>query len=532
MAWFIPGLDDEIVKDAQAGFVGGQQSFPPPDQIPQNAAVTLTNVDIIDGTATTRRGTEALLSAGTGQIQGLFWYDTPTRERLAAVVGGVLTEWDGSAWTPVAGYTAESTTSQICFAQLVDKLYIAEAGANLFQWDGTTLTDLGHALGAPGNPPEGAKFVISTSNRLWLAGFNGVTDTDSPDTLWASLLLDADANGWQQVFGNIRIGGGEGDPITGLIAWDDNKVVVLKRNSVYVVTADPITTSSADSTHTLGNATVTKLSENIGCVSHRSAARVGNDIWFLSDDGVFSLGRVIADNQREIKQARSLPVQDIIDSINWLAADTAAALFWDNRYMLSLPVGEETLPSVTLVYNTQRQAWSGLWTGWGPLCWTITRASGLERVVFGRSDSYVWQWLDYVPDSSEVEADFEDDGEPVATDIVTRAMIFNDAYAPKSLLNVRTEFFESQANATVGVRLDETEEILLASDFMTAAGVLLLPFTLPQILPNDGLRIRSFGGQHLQQFNNISVRVRSDRGKLAVRAVLLTGFPCTVRLEQ
>lgn len=517
-------LDDTMIVDATGNFTGGQISFGPADQIPAVAARELVNVDTVDGTATTRRGAESLGAPGTGQIQGIAWYDTPDIEQLVVFSSGTPYEYDGSTWAQITGYSAPNTVTQICFAQLIDLLYFAQVGANLMSYDGTSITDLGAVTGTPGDPPTSMAFVIQQQGRLWGAGI-----PDSPDTLWVSYILDGTM--WNATYGNIRVGSGDGDPITGICGWDQNRIAVFKRNSIYIVSADPQTTTTVDLAHSLANASITKLSDTIGCVSHRSIARVGNDIWFLSDDGVFSLGDVLAVDQKEIKQAHSFPVQDIIDRINWNYASSTSGFCWQNRYFISLPLDDETAPNNTLVFNTKRPSWNGLWTGWAPLCFALSKRAGNERMVFGRPDGYVWQWLEYIRKENEVETDFQDAGVFYPTAILTRAHIFNDAICLKSLLNCTVEFFESHCNATVGVIIDEGEPTTLQADFSTAAGILLLPFTLPAILPNDGLKRRAFGCQHIPQFRNTQILITAAQDKLSLRAVLLTGFEDTIQLE-
>ena len=327
------------------------------------------------------------------------------------------------------------------------------------------------------------------------------------------------AGTWDETNLRLRIGAGEGDPITGLAEWDNYQIVVFKRNSIYIVRADPAKTSGDDAGTSLAQAEVTKISDTIGCVSHRSIARVGSDLWFLSDGGVFSIGHVLAQATRELKEAVSGPVQDIIQRINWSAAHTAAAVVWDNRYLLSLPLDGATTPDAVLVYHAQRKAWSGLWTGMDAMDWALSKAAGHERLNFGRADGSVRRWLDYIPRADEVESTFQDAGVNIPTRITTRAMNLGEAVCEKSGLSVQAEFFESQAMATVAVRLNEDAPIPLGSDFATSIGSLVLPLLLPAILPGLGVKRKAFGTQAVDAVP-LAASCRQQRGgqaKLAGR---------------
>jgi hypothetical protein len=526
-------LDDRVLVDACTGFAGGQCSYGPPDQLPPTQAARLVNIDIRDGTAATRRGAESLgdLPSGSGAslpVQGLGWFDTPAAEYLVAAANARLWKWDGTGWTLLNGYTAVTPAAQVCLVQLINKLYIADGASNLHEWDpaGAGLTDLGHVT-ASGNPPQGLHFLLAAAGRLWGAGLSG-----SPDALWASELFAAGVTGWSSSFGSIRIGQGEGDPITGLAELDDYQVVVFKRNSIYIVRADPADTADYSSGPGLANCTVTKISDTIGCVSHRSIARLGSDVWFLSDGGVFSIARVLAEKDREVKAAVSLPVQDLIERINDRVAVSAAAIVWENRYLLALPLDDALTPNAVLVWNTQRNAWSGTWEGWAPTCWAMSKGEGHERLNFGRADGAAWRWLDYLPATNEVESTYQDAGASVPTLIETRALTFHETVCEKSPLSVQTEFFGSRAAATVAVRLDEEPPITLQAEIGTRPGELLLPFAPPAVLPGGGVKRRAFGAQHLAPFRSLQAVISSPAGKLVLRSITATAFANTMRLEQ
>ncbi len=517
----LDALNDPLLVDSCPGFAGGQRSYGPPDQLQPAEAYRLVNMDIGDGTATTRRGTETLGEALPGAIQGLCWYDTPAHEYLVAAANGALWKWDETAWAGFSIYAAD-VTAPIRFAQLLDALYIAAAGAHLHAWDGATLTDLG--TGGAAQPPLG-NILIGAQNRLWLAGIAAM-----PDALHASHLSDGAT--WDAAHLMIRVGAGEGDPITGLAEWDDYQIVVFKRNSIYVVRADPATTSGIDAAHALSNATVTKISDALGCVAPGLIARVGSDLWFLSDAGVFTIGRVLAQTQREVKEAASLPVHDVIERIQRGLASQAIGIYWKHRYLLSLPLDDESGPGTVLVYHTQRECWSGLWTGWAPRCWAASKAAGQERLNFGRADGEMRRWLDYVPAGNEVESTYQDAGAHLPSSVETRATTFREPASPKSALSLQVEFFGSRATAAVAVQLDQNEPVILRQEVATDPGTLLLAFDLPALLPGHGVKRRAFGAQHLPPFRSLQAAISAPAGKLSVRGVVVSGFVNSVVLEE
>ena len=329
----------------------------------------------------------------------------------------------------------------------------------------------------------------------------------------------------------LRLGAGAGDPITGLAEWDDSQIVVFKRNSIYVVKADPALTSGGASAP-LSKAVVTKISDTIGCVSHRSIARVAGALWFLSESGVFRLERIVAKSQLEVKPAVSLPVQDVIDRIPPGAASLAAAIYWNHLYLLALPLDGAAQPADVLVCNTQRGAWSGLWTGWSPQCWTLARPGGQDRLVFGRPDGQVRRWLDYVSAAAEAPGTYQDAGADIASTVITRGLIFKDPLCPKSALHVEAAFFRSRALATLALSLDEEPALPLGAGFPTDPGELSLSFTLPASLSTSGLRRRAFSAAHLPAFRALQAVITAPAGKLVLRSLLATAFTNTQALER
>lgn len=527
-------LDDPLLFDTVPDFSGGQVSNHPASVLAGSQYSSGLNVDIKTKLAVTRRGTISLGQVNPGsnfRVQSLQWFDTPSLEYLVAAADGQLWKYDETSWTSLNAYQSLGPTdAQIGMAQVVGTMYIADNSTDLYSWDGTTLTDLG--TGSSTQPPQG-NIILAFTFRLFIAGV-----TAFPDAIYVSTSL---VTAWDTAKLMIRIGTGDNDPIIGLAPWDTNQVVVLKRNSVYILEADPLATATD-----LSTATVTKVTDRIGCVAQRSVQVVGNDVWFLSDFGIRSVRRVLAQTQREVSEDLSEPVHDVIQRINWLLADKCASFYWDNKYMLSLPLDEDLEPTVLLVFDTLQQAFSGVWTGWTPLCFVLTKANQLQRVNFGQPDGTVSRWLDFVPIDSETLTTFQDNGVNIQTQLVSRGMIFGDGtantsnkglqfvdgQATKSPFSVEASFYQSAALADVSLAFDQGEEGSLEEGFVTQGGIpLILPFFLPAVIGSNAVKRRVFPARQFNAFREMQVIVNSSQDKLALRAIAASAFGDTVAPE-
>lgn len=513
-------IDDPPVFDVCESFAGGQSSFERVNRIEVNQAGELVNLDIVrTGLLTTRRGTAKVGSAAVvagARVQGMAHYFTPTNHFLVIAINQGLWKWDGATWAAIPGsFSAVDGNVDVSFAQGINVLYFCDGASNLFSWDGTTMTNIGTGTNVL---PRVYRVLQWHTNRLFGAGV-----ASEPDAVDVSNLLRGDI--WNLTTQSFRVGAGDGEPVVALCPWLDFDLIVLKRNSLWVANTDP--------SQLVANWSINLIHRRIGCVSQRSVVQVGQDVWFLSDTGVRSVRRTLATTQNEISEAISFPVQDIIDRINWSAAGEAAAVYWQNRYLISLPLDGATDPNYVLVYNTQTKGWSGLWTGWSPVCFCPTTLNGDFRLNMGRNDGLVWQWLDYVLATAETSATFQDDGTDIATRVVTRAMTFTEAVCRKKGLSLEVEFFNCTALADVSVVLDQETTAVLAAGVTTTVGTpVVLPATLPFTLAGTGVKRRTFGMLHLDPYRELQAKIETSAGKIALRQVLAAAFTEALEVEK
>lgn len=531
MIFNIDSMDDPIIQDGAKSFAGGQVSNLRANQLDPTQWAQLLNVEIArNGTGTTRRGTvqlgAAAVSAGP-TIQGLFYYDTPSNAYLVAVNNAKLYKWASPNWTQIAtGWTGTDTSVQYSLAQGVLKLFWTDGIGHLQSWDGTTLTDEG-AADTNTDPPRAAKSIVWFTSRLIAAGV--ATD---PDGVYFSNFLEAGAGKWNRTTQQLRVGAGEGDPITGLCAWLDDNLVVLKRRSIWLVNCDP--QASAAASGGVSVLDIKPIHKKIGCPAPKTAVQVGSDILVLTDSGVRSVQRTIAaETQSQIGPPVSEPIQDIIDRINLSAIGTSYATFWNNHYFLALPLDSATSPNTVAVFNALTSTWMGTWTGWLPSAFGVRSDSGITKMVIGHFGGKVADWMDYVSPLAEVDATFQDMGVAIATSALSRALNFGEVSCPKSGLNTEFEFNNSSADCTIYSVIDDAVTAsLYEGPFATYGAQVLLPQILPFNLPNAaGIIRKSFDAQRLGQFREIQYQITSTSKKLVISQFSMSGFNDTAVLQ-
>jgi hypothetical protein len=262
--------------------------------------------------------------------------------------------------------------------------------------------------------------------------------------------------------------------------------------------------------------------------------QAGADVFFLSDSGVRSVARTLAsESQNQLGPALSDPIADIIARINPAAIQYACATYWRNRYILSVALDSDTYPQHTLILNTLTGTWSGYWTGISPTAYVRRIHGSTPKLCIGQSDGKVVDFRDYTPESSEVDADYEDDdAAEYPTVIETRAFTCGDQDAHKTGLFTRMEFKLSQGEATVSVVAGKNETPQELATFSTDGGALTLPFTLPATLPSGGYLPKSFGLMHLGQWRELRVRIESAAHKIALNKVSVGAFMDTFKIEE
>ena len=207
-------------------------------------------------------------------------------------------------------------------------------------------------------------WAVYFQRRLWCpfwytpAGTFGsytFTDKEQRDEIVASDILDGDT--YDQIYSQFRISGGTADYVVGMQPFFDDRLMVLNRNSLHLVTGTQ---------GNLQDTVVRELTREVGCLSRKSIVAYGNAVFFLSDNGIYGVEFQDEYNLRGIQEPLSLTIQPIMDRVNKRLADKSVGIYFNNRYWLALPLdsvagaNDATGNNSVLIYNILNKGWESI----------------------------------------------------------------------------------------------------------------------------------------------------------------------------
>lgn len=518
-------VDDQLAYERVESFGGGMDAYTHSTLLPPDASQYLENVLILDNLeARTRPGADLLGAAGqpaASKIQGLLWFDNGTNTHLVAGSNGNLYKWDGAAWTQMNGWNLVDAVTSFAAAMGVDKALFSD-GQTMRIWNGAAWSAA--PTNTPTSLPVGATALLWHVGRMWAAGFPGTGGAGKErDAVCGSALLNFDDGQWNLTDWSFRVGAGDGDPVVGLVSMpasvpEQAVLGVLKRNSIHIIRTDP----TVQFTNFQDQLAPEPVANGVGVVGPRAAAVLANDlIYVASDRSIRSLARMeAAATQYQVSPPLSLPVQPYLDQVNWAVANTIAVVRYRQLALVAVPLGAALTPNTVLVWNGRLQRWVGIWTGWTPQAFEITRFNGQQHLVIGDSVGNVNQWKDTSDDTASTT--YLDNGNPITTRTWTRSFLFQEPLNPKDPFHSEARF--STANALVNFTLNaDGSDLFTWQADMRQQGPNLpqqLPFNLQQatnIPARKGLR-----GQ--PPFSEAFVKIESTQGWYALRNFSLSAF--------
>lgn len=191
------------------------------------------------------------------------------------------------------------------------------------------------------------------------------------------------------IFGFGRMFPGTDDKVVGLFSFADDKLVAFNRNSIFIF---------SDTTELPGKKEL--VTQELGLVARNSVVQVGNQIIFLSDNGVYGVSFQDLYNLRGNDVPLSEPIQNIFDDINKEQWDRSVGIYFDNRYYLAIPLSNGELTNFQsaannnciLIFNFLNKKWESIdsvgniTSGGLPVSWDIQNllvaGDGEDRAVY------------------------------------------------------------------------------------------------------------------------------------------------------
>jgi hypothetical protein len=209
-------------------------------------------------------------------------------------------------------------------------------------------------------------WAIYHQRRLWMpyyytmAGTTGsptITSRNITDEVIASDILDQ--NTYDQIKDGFRIASGGADYVVAIQPFAEDNIIVFNRNTIHLIRG----VSQA-----LNAVTVQEVTREVGCIARKTVVQVGNQILFLSDNGVYSVNFEDLYNLRGASLPLSEAINPLIKRINPLYIANSIAVYHDNRYYIAVPLDSSIENNAILVYNFLNQGWESLdiieQTGW------------------------------------------------------------------------------------------------------------------------------------------------------------------------
>lgn len=428
--------------------------------IDDKEASSLENIQIVESGAPAKA--YGYTNVGTGlsnNPRGMgFYNDTIAGNRDLLTVDGTALKYlsGGTTWTSISGASFDSS-GQINFTQVKGSMFVLDSvnpPAKLAT--GRTLTRSGHgpkasfsifynsrhyAAGVAGQPnrlyiskvSDPSEFTVTTGGTQPQPDNSNDTDSGIANVPGAT-AFSADGTTTPLVNATVvDINKYDGDKITGFCKYQD-ALIIFKERGIYQLTLD-----------STGLPVISAISNNYGCISHRSIDNVENDVFFLSRNGVYVLGNepnyinVIRTNELSAR------VHGLFEAINPASYSKATALFNQYLYYIGVPSGGVTANNLTISYDRRFLAWSRL-THIAPEALTVYTDSTNTDVVYftSASSANVYKFT----------SNYDADGVAISAQWTSKAFDLGDFSGYKRWISLDILFRQLVGTVTVNIYTD------------------------------------------------------------------------------
>jgi hypothetical protein len=317
---------------------------------------------------------------------------------------------------------------------------------------------------ASGMPiPAGREGCYFQNRLLMVYGFDMLAVSDVLDPLHYSPIIN-----------EFKLNSGSNDKVVAVYPFNQTTLIVFKTNSILAIE------------NLYGDLSSVRLSEvtrEFGCIAPLSIAGTGSDVVFLTQRGVASLKQTEYGISQSVVVPISNPIQPEIDDIDKALAYKAVGTYFDNRYLLSVPLNEGNGTNQrTLVFNFLNQAWEGYWEG------SLLLPRYFSRVSLYGSDYLAWSdesgfvhyfdkqaWADRKIDGTELQ---------VSTRIEFRGYTFGTP-VHKQYTGIEIELNYSNPRYSFVVNLDGVNEVMTLASNQTQSRTTYFNYGVPDYVTTN-----------------------------------------------
>lgn len=345
MPLFTPAQDDEVITDVTIPIVGVNSSVPPSVIQPNEYESAENRLTQRDGLNRPRPGRIKLAQIGVN-------FDSISHLGLGVYLvnnAGLWYEYSylSNALTPETTSPPAYSLGDQVFSTLANNVLYFSNSFNR-PADTRALYKYSSAGGFATVPLNTngpyAAFPVWCVYRLMYAYQNTliVSDALAPET-------------FDVATGSVTLDPITTDQITGISQWQDQNIALFRNGSTYVVMTGP----GLD----VPNWSVNRISATVGCRCHGTIVQTETDVFFLSETGrgVYALSQAPASSQQGVWVPISVNMQSYIDRINWNACDNARATYWNDLYILAVPLDGANYNNYMLIYSIALNSWQGVW---------------------------------------------------------------------------------------------------------------------------------------------------------------------------
>jgi hypothetical protein len=387
--------DDKQLFVIRKDYSGGMNNQQEGSVIGENQAILLKNVDLtVIGEIKKRPGLSLVEDLGNDAMTGVFGFDPANGvPELMVTHGTKLEGWIGSgsfverktdftSGTPVTLIKAGESGED-------DVLLIYIENNNWFRMNQShTFQDLGNTSGSGSDSPPLSSVAVYYRNRLWILKDN-LLYWSKPFPADYSVSFNTNSDNFRLPVGEERF----------LIGIRDQGIIVGGKDEIWAVNPSVVPAATDKPEKLL----------DFGCVASKTAVQVGDDVLFLAADGVRGLFRTQQDKlQTGSSFPLSFPLKEEVDSINWAQIIKSCAVFFDNKYFISVPVDASTTNNEVWIYYPAFNAWV-ICTGWTVSAWGKLKLDGEELLyAVDAADGKVYQaWTGFDDNGTAIDMDFQ-----------------------------------------------------------------------------------------------------------------------------